>query len=154
MLNRNSEKEAQKKEQPARGRLGWPKGRARPWAAEANRRRWQSDPGYRRLHRSWSRDCHLFTSAMVAVPPCFSTTTAIAIIYRSDRNKLIPISACRSFIDILTRPAVPMNNSRVLPDSPQPARGTRVVNAQTKRNKGAPGDAVDQMQHAGACMTF
>ena len=83
------------KEQPARGRPGWPKGRARPkgrrpWAAEANRRRWQSDPGYRRLHRSWSRDCHLSTSAMVAVPPCFSTTTAIAMIYRSDRNKLIP----------------------------------------------------------------
>jgi len=33
---------------------------------------------------------------------CFSTATAIAMIYRSDRNKLIPISACRSFIDILT----------------------------------------------------
>ena len=32
--------------------------------------------------------------------------------------------------------------------------GTRIVNAQTKRNKGAPRDAVDQMQHAGACMTF
>ena len=31
--------------------------------------------------------------------------TAISIIYRCDRNKLIPISRCRSFIDVLTDPS-------------------------------------------------
>jgi hypothetical protein len=53
--------------------------------------------------------------------------TTIFIIYRCDKNKLLPLSGCRSFIDIFNRPAVPMNNSVVLPDSPPAGSLTRAA---------------------------